>query len=74
MTTTVQAMSTYPRGSTLVDAAAARMYAAELALHEARQSHIDAWIAAAYDTLHRAIAEHRAAVNAVQPTAAPVAG
>jgi hypothetical protein len=74
MTTTLQAMSTHPPGSTLVDAAAARMYAAEIALHEARQSHIDAWIAAAYDTLHRTIAEHRAAVKAAQPIAAPVAG
>jgi hypothetical protein len=51
-----------------VDVAAKRLYEAEVALHCARQSHVDAWIAAAADRLHdaieaylRVIAERRAA-------------
>jgi hypothetical protein len=40
------------------------MYDAETALHAARQTHVDAWIAAAYDHLHAAILEHTAAVEA----------
>jgi hypothetical protein len=49
-----------------VDAAARRLYDAEWALHVARQTHVDAWIAVAYHTLHDAVAEHRAAI-AQQP-------
>jgi hypothetical protein len=36
------------------------MYCAELALHDARQAHVDAWVAAAYDRLHDAVAEYLA--------------
>jgi hypothetical protein len=49
-----------------VAAAARRLYDAEWALHVARQTQVDAWIAAAYHTLHHAVAEHRAA-TAQQP-------
>jgi hypothetical protein len=42
-------------------AAAVRLYDAEVALHIARQSGVDRWIAAAYDRLHLALAEHAAA-------------
>lgn len=45
-----------------VDAAARHMYEAEIILHDARQSHIDAWVAAAYDRLHEAILEHATAL------------
>ncbi|SOD70493.1 hypothetical protein SAMN05892883_0187 [Jatrophihabitans sp. GAS493] len=38
-----------------------RMYQAEVALHEARQSGVDAWITAACDRLHEAILAHNAA-------------
>ena len=48
--------------------AARRMYDAEVALHIARQTGVDAWISAAYDRLHEAIAAHTAAVT---PTAHP---
>lgn len=41
--------------------AARRLYEAELALHAAREAGIDAWVASAYEKLHRAVAEHRAA-------------
>lgn len=44
--------------------AADRMYRAECALHAARQAHIDAWVAAAYDRLHEAILEHSAVLAA----------
>jgi hypothetical protein len=52
------------------EVAARRLYDAEVALHTARQSRVDAWIAAAYDRLHAAIAEHRAALAAhIRPAA-----
>ena len=41
--------------------AATRLYDAEVALHIARQTGVDAWVAAAYDRLHNAICEHRVA-------------
>jgi hypothetical protein len=41
--------------------AARRLYEAEVALHAAREAGIDAWVASAYEKLHRAVAEHRAA-------------
>jgi hypothetical protein len=34
------------------------LYDAENALHAARQTHIDAWIDAAYERLHAAVEEH----------------
>jgi hypothetical protein len=43
-------------------AAAVRLYDAEVALHIARQSQVDRWIAAAYDRLHQALAEHDASL------------
>ena len=52
-----------------IAAAADRMYRAECALHAARQAHVDAWVAAAYDRLHEAIVEHTTAVAAM-PAAA----
>ena len=45
-----------------VDRAACHLYDAECALHAARQSRIDAWIAAAADHLHQAVIELDAAV------------
>jgi len=58
-----------PTGSDLhrsdrVAVAATRLYDAEIALHIARQTRVDAWIAAAYDGLHAAVCEHRAALAA----------
>ncbi len=38
--------------------AARQLYEAEVALHIAHQSHVDAWIAAAADRLHDAVVEH----------------
>ena len=46
------------------EAAARRLYDAEVALHIARQTRVDAWIAAAYERLHAAIIEHSTALAA----------
>lgn len=45
--------------------AARRLYNAEVALHAAHASRVDAWIAAAADRLHEAIQAHLAAQAAV---------
>lgn len=42
--------------------AAKHLYDAECALHDAHQSHIDAWITAASERLHKAIVDHSAAL------------
>jgi hypothetical protein len=47
-----------------VTTAANRLYAAECAFHDAHQTHVDAWILAASQKLHDAIAAHLAAVAA----------
>jgi hypothetical protein len=46
---------------TACESAAKRMYDAEVALHCARQTHVDAWIAAAYEQLHVAVEAYVAA-------------
>ena len=45
-----------------VHATACHLYDAECALHVARQAHVDAWITAASDRLHQALADQLAAV------------
>jgi hypothetical protein len=47
--------------------AARHLYDAEVALHIAHQTHVDAWITAAADRLHDALVEHLRAVEAAQP-------
>ena len=44
-----------------IDWAARRLYDAEIALHIAHQTRVDAWISAAADRLHEAIVAHAAA-------------
>lgn len=46
--------------SQIKDAAADELYRAELALHDAHQSHVDQWINAANENLHRAVAHYLA--------------
>jgi hypothetical protein len=60
------------RGDDAVTAAARHLYEAELALHDAHQSRVDAWIAAAGDRLHDAAVEylHELATNTAEDTAA----
>ena len=47
---------------------ASRLYDAECALHQARQTQVDAWVAAAADKLHLAIGEYLAAVADARST------
>ena len=53
---------------TQVEDAARRLYAAEVALHDAHSSHVDAWILAASERLHEAIEAHLAAIAAMAHT------
>ena len=46
-----------------VSRTAAHLYDAETALHVARQTGVDAWVAAAYDRLHEAVVAYRSAVT-----------
>lgn len=46
-------------------AAACQLHQAELALHDAHQTRVDAWIAAAADRLHDAVVCYIGAVNAL---------
>jgi FAD synthase len=68
MTTEVTTMTPQGRQARTPEDAARRLYDAEVALHIARQTGVDAWISAAYDRLHEAIAAHTAALA---PTACP---
>jgi hypothetical protein len=54
-----------PHTETRVRVAAEQLYAAECALHTARESRVDAWITAAADRLHQSVVEHLAAVAAL---------
>jgi hypothetical protein len=58
---TTLAVSTHIVAEQRRHAAAVRLYAAECALHDAHQTHVDEWIRAAGDRLHEAVAEHLAA-------------
>jgi hypothetical protein len=54
-----------------ISGAARRLYDAEVALHIARQTGVTAWISAAYDRLHEAIADHTAALGSAGTAARP---
>ena len=43
------------------ESAAHALYRAELALHDAHQTHVDEWIRAAHDHLHAAVLRYAAA-------------
>ena len=65
MTTTTTTHSTTPHAhpdDPAVAACACQLYDAECALHAAHQSGVDAWIAAAADKLHQAVADYLVAV------------
>jgi hypothetical protein len=48
-----------------------RMYDAEVALHAARQSKVDSWVAAAYDRMHDAVENYRFALTVRSFTPGP---
>jgi dsDNA-binding SOS-regulon protein len=56
---------TYEQAVAAMGHAARALYNAEVALHDARQTHVDQWIVAAQDHLHLAVAEHSAAAARV---------
>jgi hypothetical protein len=45
------------------ETASRQLYEAELALHDAHQSHVDEWITAASDHLHRAATDYSEAIR-----------
>ena len=65
---------TYQQAVAARDLAARKLYEAELAAHDANQTHIDSWIRAAHDRLHTAVARYLAAEAALSSLRqAPVA-
>ena len=54
-----------------INRTAEEVYDAECALHAARQTHVDAWIAAAGDRLHEALVRYLAAIAAAPAGNAP---
>jgi len=61
---------TYQQAVATRDLAARKLYEAELAVHDAHQSHIDQWISAAHEKLHTAVVRYlatQAAVSALRP-------
>ena len=52
---------TYEQAVIAKDDAARALYSAEIAVHDARQAHVDQWISAANDRLHIAVACYLAA-------------
>ena len=65
MTISARTDQTYEQAVAVRDVAAHALYEAELAVHDAHQTHVDQWIGAAHDHLHAAIAEYAAAEAAV---------
>jgi hypothetical protein len=69
MTTTASLDSlrftTSPTAAETLIATERRLYDAETALHAAHQTHVDAWVSAAYDRLHEAVVAHTQAALSV---------
>ena len=66
---------TYEQAVAAKEQAAHALYRAEVALHDAHQTHVDQWVGAAHDRLHEAVARYSAAERLVasfdhQPVAA----
>ena len=54
------------------ESAARALYSAELAVHDAHQTHVDEWILAAHNHLHVAVARYSAADKAVAALRQPI--
>lgn len=75
ITQTTTTGQTYEQAVVAKTDAARALYQAEIALHDAHQTHVDQWIGAAHDRLHIAVARYEAAAALVsclsdQPLAA----
>jgi len=57
--------ASYQHARAVRDEAAHDLYEAELALHDARQTEVDAWILAASNHLHLAVLHYTAAESAL---------
>ncbi len=65
---------TYQQTVAARELAARKLYEAEVAAHDAHQTHVDQWIQAAHDRLHVAVARYLAADAALSSLReAPVA-
>ena len=65
MTTIQNADQSYEQAVAAKEIAAQALYRAELAVHDAHQTHVDQWIGAAHDRLHDAVIRYLAAESAV---------
>jgi hypothetical protein len=75
MSASRDAEQTYEQAVALRNRAALALYQAELAVHDAHQTHVDEWIRAAHDRLHVAVtryaeADARMSSSYEQPRAA----
>jgi hypothetical protein len=66
ITKNATADQTYEQAVAARDHAASALYQAEVALHDAHQTHVDQWIGAAHDRLHAAVALYSAAKALVE--------
>jgi len=66
MTITQSADQAYQQAIAAKAVAAHALYEAELAAHDAHQTHVDEWIGAAHDRLHAAVALYSAANELVE--------
>jgi hypothetical protein len=66
ITQSATADRTYEQAVVARDHAAHALYEAELAVHDAHQTHVDEWIGAAHDRLHVAVARYSAANAALR--------
>jgi hypothetical protein len=65
MTLNENADQSYQQAVAAKEVAAHALYRAELAVHDAHQTHVDVWIGAAHDRLHVAVGRYLAAQAAV---------
>jgi hypothetical protein len=65
MMTATDADQTYQQAVAARELAARKLYEAEVAVHDAHQTHVDGWIRAAHDRLHTAVTRYLAAEAAV---------
>jgi hypothetical protein len=61
MMTATDAGQTYQHAVAARELAARKLYEAEVAVHDAHQTHVDCWIQAAHDRLHTAVTRYLAA-------------
>jgi ABC-type molybdenum transport system ATPase subunit/photorepair protein PhrA len=54
------------------ESAARALYSAELAVHDAHQTHVDEWILAAHNHLHEAVVRYSTADKAVAALSEPI--